>query len=277
MKVILYTGSALIAFALNSILCRMALGGGEADAASFTIVRIVSGAVMLVIIAASIGKTKKVFKSGHWASAFFLFLYAIAFSFAYTGLTAGTGALILFGSVQVTIIVVALSKGSHPTALEWMGLAMAICGLVYLVLPGIASPPLYASLLMGAAGFAWGAYTVLGKGSKEPLLITAGNFILAVPMILITALPFWPQLHISGKGWILASLSGAVTSGVGYALWYAVLKHHTPTRTAVMQLSVPVIVAVLGVLTLGETATRRLVIAGLLILGGIAMTVVRKQ
>ena len=277
MKVVVYTGCALLAFAFNSILCRMALGGGEADAASFTLVRLVSGAVMLAIIAASIGKTKKALKTGHWGGAFFLFLYAIAFSFAYTGLTAGTGALILFGSVQVTIIAIALVKGTRPSAFEWIGLAVAVGGLVYLVLPGIASPPLYASLLMGAAGFAWGAYTVLGKGSKEPLLNTAGNFSLAVPMILIAAIPFWPHLQITGKGWLLAILSGAVTSGIGYALWYAVLKYHTPTRTAVMQLSVPVIVAVLGILMLGETATPRLVIAGLLILGGIAMTVVRKQ
>ena len=199
MKIAVLTGLALIAFAFNSILCRMALGGGEADAASFTAIRLVSGAVMLAVIAASIGKTRDAFKRGRWAAAFFLFLYAIAFSFAYAGLTAGTGALILFGSVQVTIVAIALFKGMRPTALEWLGLAAAIGGLVYLVFPGIASPPLYASLLMAAAGFAWGAYTVLGKGSKEPLLNTAGNFILSVPMILTASVPFWPQLQISGS------------------------------------------------------------------------------
>lgn len=277
MKVVLFTVLALIAFALNSILCRMALGGGEADAVSFTGVRLISGAVTLALIAVLIGKGGTVLKSGHWGGAFFLFLYAIAFSFAYTGLTAGTGALILFGSVQVTILAVALSKGTRPTPLEWIGLAVAIGGLVYLVFPGIASPPLYASVLMATAGIAWGSYTVLGQGSKEPLLNTAGNFILSVPMILLAAIPFWPQLQISNRGFALAISSGAVTSGIGYALWYSVLRHHTPTRTAVMQLSVPVIVAVLGVTMLGEASTLRLGIAGVLILGGIAMTVAGKK
>ena len=277
MKIVLFTGLALIAFSFNSILCRMALGGGEADAASFTAIRLVSGAVMLAVIAAFTGKAKKALRSGKWDAAFLLFLSAIAFSFAYLGLTAGTGALILFGSVQVTIIAIALVKRVRPGTLEWTGLIAAITGLVYLVYPGISSPPLYASVLMAIAGLAWGVYTVLGKGSKNPLLNTAGNFILSVPMILIAAVPFLPRMRISGRGLVLAIISGAVTSGIGYTLWYTVLKHHTPTRTAVMQLSVPVIVAVVGVLLLGESATLRLGIAGVLILGGIGMTVANKK
>ena len=277
MKIVLYTGFALIAFAFNSILCRMALGSGEADAASFTGVRLASGAMMLALIAASSGKTKKAIKSGHWASAFFLFLYAIAFSFAYLGLTAGTGALILFGSVQMTIVGVALAKGDRPRAFEWVGLVAAFGGLVYLVFPGLSSPPLMASILMSSAGIAWGFYTIRGKGSNDPLADTAGNFLRSVPMIVVVAMVILPQLEITLRGFILAVLSGALASGLGYTVWYAALKHHTPTRTAVLQLSVPVLVAILGMVLLGEAATARLYIAGTLILGGIAMTVVRKK
>ena len=277
MKVILYTGFALVAFALNSFLCRMALGSGEADAASFTAVRLASGAMMLAVIAASIGKTKNAVKSGQWWSAFFLFLYAIAFSFAYLELTAGTGALILFGSVQITIVGAALVNGNRPRSLEWVGLIAAFAGLVYLVFPRLQSPPLTSSLLMAAAGMAWGFYTIRGKGSEDPIVETAGNFIRTVPMVIIAALPFLSQMEISKRGFVLAVLSGAVASGLGYTAWYAALKYHTPTRTAVMQLSVPVLVAILGILLLGESATSRLVVAGVLILGGIAMTLKTKK
>ena len=276
MKIVVYTGFALIAFAFNSILCRMALGSGEADAASFTAVRLASGAMMLAIIAASTRKTKKAVKSGHWAAAFFLFLYAIAFSFAYLGLRAGTGALILFGSVQMTIVGVALFKGDRPGALEWTGLAAAFGGLVYLVFPGLSSPPLAASLLMASAGIAWGFYTISGKGSKDPLADTAGNFLRSLPMIAVVLAVMWPQMQITRWGFVLAVLSGALASGLGYTVWYAVLKYHTPTRTAVLQLSVPVLVAIFGLTLLAEAATLRLYIAGTLILGGIAMTVIRK-
>jgi drug/metabolite transporter (DMT)-like permease len=277
MRIVFYTGAALLAFAFNSILCRLALGSGEADAASFTIVRLASGAMMLAIIAASTGKTKIAIKSGHWLSAFFLFLYAIAFSFAYLGLTAGTGALILFGSVQMTIVGTALVKGSRPGALEWSGLITAFGGLVYLVFPGLHSPPLLNSLLMAVAGVAWGFYTIRGKGSTDPIVDTAGNFIRSVPMIAVAVLPFIAQAEISTRGFVLAVLSGAAASGLGYAAWYAALKYHTPTRTAVLQLLVPVLVAILGILLLAESATSRLVTAGVLILGGIAMTLVRKK
>ncbi len=276
MKIVVYTGFALIAFAFNSILCRMALGSGEADAASFTAVRLASGAMMLAIIAASLGKTKKAVKSGHWAAAFFLFLYAIAFSLAYLGLTAGTGALILFGSVQITMVSAALVRGDRPGGFEWIGLVAAVGGLVYLVFPGLTSPPPMASLLMASAGMAWGFYTIWGKGSKDPLADTASNFVRSVPMIAIVAAVMLPHLQITVKGFGLAALSGAVTSGLGYTVWYAALKYHTPTRTAVLQLSVPVLVAILGIMLLGEQANLRLVIAGVLILGGIGLTSVRR-
>ncbi len=273
MKIVLYTGFALIAFAFNSILCRMALGSGEADAASFTAVRLASGAMMLAIIAASLGKTKKAVQSGHWASAFFLFLYAIAFSFAYLGLNAGTGALILFGSVQITMVTAALVQGERPGALEWAGLLAAVGGLVYLVLPGLSSPPLISSLLMAAAGAAWGFYTLRGKGSEDPIADTAGNFLLSVPLIAVVAAVMWPQMQITGWGFVLAVLSGALASGLGYTAWYFALRYHTATRTAVLQLAVPVLAAVLGILILNEAATLRRGIAAVLILGGIALTI----
>lgn len=273
MRVFLYTSFALVAFAFNSILCRMALRPGEADAAGFTVVRLVSGAITLAVLAYIFGKTRNVLQTGQWPSAFFLFAYAICFSFAYLGLAAGTGALILFGSVQLTMIAAALIKGERPGVLEWLGLAVAAGGLVYLVLPGLASPPLPSSLLMAAAGVAWGFYTLRGRGSSNPLAETAGNFARAVPMVVLIGIPYVYQMHMTTRGLALAALSGAVASGIGYTVWYAALKHLTSTRAAVLQLLVPVIAAAGGVAFLAETATTRLYVAGAMILGGIGMTI----
>ena len=181
--------------------------------------------------------------------------------------------MILFSSVQMTMIAVAIFRGERPSALEWSGLAVALAGLIYLVLPGLASPPLNSSLLMAAAGASWGFYTLRGKSGNDPLGDTTGNFIRSVPMIAIAAVPFLSKLEMSGRGLMLAVLSGAVTSGVGYTVWYAALKFHTSTRAAVLQLAVPVIAAAAGVLLLDETATVRLAIAAALILGGIALTI----
>ena len=272
-KIIVYTVFALIAFAFNSILCRMALRAGEADAAGFTAVRLVSGALALLAISYFASSAKISLKRGSWTSAFFLFAYAIGFSFAYIGLTVAAGALILFSSVQFTMVAVALFRGERPQMLEWLGLLVALGGLVYLVLPGLTSPPLFASLLMAAAGVAWGFYTLRGKGSGDPLGDTTGNFIRSVPMMAIALVPFFFQVQLSPRGWILAILSGAIASGVGYTVWYAALKHHTATRAAVLQLAVPVIVAFGGVLLLSEEMTTRLLIAAALILGGIGMTI----
>ena len=251
----------------------MALRGGEADAVGFTLVRLVAGAVTLITISYFFGKGTKSQGRGNWISAFFLFAYAICFSLAYLALNAGTGALILFGSVQMTMILVSLIRGEKPGMLEWVGLAVALGGLIYLVLPGLAAPPLYSSVLMAAAGIAWGAYTLRGKGSGDPLAETTGNFIWAVPMIAVASIPFASQIHLSNRGFILAVLSGAVASGIGYTVWYAALKHHTSTRAAVLQLSVPVIAAAGGILFLSEVATTRLWIAGAMILGGIGLTI----
>lgn len=273
MKIVALSAFALVAFAFNSILCRMALRTGEADATGFTAVRLISGAVTLVILWSSFGKTQGLAKAGNWISAFFLFAYAICFSFAYVGLTAAAGALILFGSVQFTMIAVALFRGERPGALEWLGLLIALGGLIYLVFPGLSSPPLFASVLMAAAGVAWGFYTLRGKGSGDPLGDTTGNFIRSVPMIVIAAIPFFAEINLSARGIVLAVLSGAVASGVGYTVWYAAIKHHTATRAAVLQLSVPVIAAFGGVTLLSEAMTTRLLVAAALILGGIAMAI----
>ena len=273
MKPILLTAFALTAFAFNSILCRMALDANEIDAASFTFVRLVAGAVSLAIICTFFGKTQSTWKAGHWLSALFLFAYAICFSFAYLGLTTGTGALILFGAVQMTMIVAALVKGDRPGWLELLGVAVAFGGLVYLVFPGLAAPPLLNSLLMAAAGAAWGFYTLRGKGSSDPLAETTGNFVRSVPMIII-AVPFLGGIHLSNRGIVLAVLSGAISSGIGYSVWYAALRYHTATSAAVLQLAVPVIAAVGGVVLLAETASVRLAISAILILSGIGISIV---
>ena len=275
MKAFFYTSFALIAFAFNSILCRIALGTAAIDAASFTTVRLISGAIVLFIISLFLGKKET--KSGNWFSAFFLFGYAICFSFAYISLTTATGALILFGSVQTTMIVVALLSGERPKFLEWIGLLFALGGLVYLVFPGLSAPPIFSSLLMVCAGVAWGFYTLRGKRSSNPLADTTGNFVRAAPLILVCSLPFIPQIHLSHKGILLAVLSGAIASGLGYSVWYAALKFHTATRAAILQLSVPALAAIGGVAFLAETVSIRLLLATALILGGITLAIFGKK
>ena len=275
-KTFAYTAFALTAFAFNSILCRMALVPGEADAAGFTALRLISGAVTLAAILFFVGRKSKVRGRGNWFSAFFLFAYAICFSFAYLGVTTGMGALVLFGSVQLTMIGVSIISGDRPGAMEWLGLTIAATGLIYLVAPGLAAPPLGAALLMAGAGIAWGFYTLRGKGSGDPLGDTAGNFVRSVPMVLIAAAPFVWQMNVTTRGAVLAVLSGAVASGVGYTVWYRALRGLTATRAAAVQLAVPVIAAAGGVLLLSEGADLRLVISGALVLGGIGLVIVRK-
>lgn len=277
MKNFFLTSFALAAFAFNSILCRLALRGDEIDAAGFTVVRLVSGAVTLVVISYFIAQKQKSGLGGSWVSAMFLFAYAVCFSFAYLGLTTGTGALILFGAVQLTMIGVALVKGERPRMLEWLGLLAAFAGLVYLVFPGLTSPPIVASSLMAAAGISWGAYTLRGRTGGDPLADTTGNFIRSLPFAALALLVSIPNIHLSNRGVVLAVLSGSMASGVGYTVWYATLKYHTSTRAAILQLAVPVIAALGGLLLLGETATTRLVIAAALILGGISMSILGRR
>jgi drug/metabolite transporter (DMT)-like permease len=270
-KIFFYTSFALAAFALNSILCRLALRSDEVDAGSFTLIRIGSGALALYLISAAVNR--KEVKRGNWISAFFLFAYAFCFSIAYIHLTAGTGALILFGCVQATMIFSALAAGERPGLLEWMGLAAALGGLLYLALPGLTSPPFISSAQMALAGIAWGIYTLRGRKSKNPLAETAGNFFRAAPMAALGALPFISGGHVSSTGFLLAVLSGAGASGMGYAIWYAALKYHTAARAAILQLAVPMLAAAVGIAFMGETLTMQMVWSSALILGGIAIAV----
>lgn len=267
----LFTTLAMIAFASNSLLNRLALGHNTIDPVSYTTIRLTSGAVMLSLIAFLQRKGAEPALRGSRLSSALLFLYAITFSFAYLSLSTGTGALILFGSVQLTMIVVALRSGERPQPFEWIGLILALSGLVYLVFPGLTAPSPLGSALMVIAGISWGFYTLRGRGSQNPLATTAGNFVYAVPAILVIWMITLKNISISSTGILYAVLSGALASGVGYVIWYAALRGLTTTRAATVQLSVPVIAAWSGVLFLSEMISIRLVTAGVLILGGIAL------
>ena len=273
LQITLLTVIAMLAFASNSLLNRLALGQETIDAASYTTIRLTSGAVMLFVIAYLQRENGKPFLRGSWISAAFLFLYAIAYSFAFLSLTTGTGALILFGNVQMTMMIVAVRSGERPHILEWIGLFLALSGLVYLIFPGLTAPSPLGSALMAVAGISWGFYSIRGRGSQNPLASTAGNFIYAVPMVLIVLLISFKNISISSSGVIYAVLSGALASGLGYVIWYAALRGLTTTRAATVQLSVPVIAAWSGVALLSENVSTRLLIAGVLILGGIALAV----
>lgn len=273
LRVTLLTMAAMLAFASNSLLNRLALGQGTIDAVSYTTIRLISGAVTLFMIAFFQRDNENNFLRGSWISAAFLFLYAITFSFAYLSLTTGTGALILFGSVQVTMLIVALRSGERPRLLEWIGLFLAFGGLVYLVFPGLSAPSPLGSALMMVAGISWGFYSIRGRGVQNPLASTAGNFIYSVPMILAVLVISFQTVFTSSAGVLYAIISGALASGCGYVIWYAALRGLTTTRAATVQLSVPVIAAWSGVIFLAEQVSVRLLIAGALILGGIALAV----
>jgi drug/metabolite transporter (DMT)-like permease len=270
-----FTTAAMLAFAANSLLCRLALARGGIDPASFGAVRIVAGALALALIVrwragARMGT------GGDWLSAAMLFAYVAFFSFAYVSLSAGTGALILFGAVQLTMFGWALRGGERFALSAWCGLALAAAGLVYLVLPGVSAPPLIGAVLMALAGAAWGAYSLRGRGRPDALRATAGNFLRAAPMALVLWMPFAGLAHADAAGVVLAAVSGALTSGVGYALWYAALRELTGMHAATVQLSVPLITAFGAVLMLAEPLTLRLVLASVAILGGIALVLARR-
>lgn len=263
----------MVAFAANSVLCRFALGDSSIDAASFTSVRLICGAfTLLLIVTFSRGRSWRAARVT-WGSAAMLFGYAVAFSFAYVSLTAGTGALILFGAVQVTMILAALRGGERPRAIEWLGLFLAVGGLVYLVLPGLESPPLLGSALMAIAGVSWGLYSLHGRGAIDPLAETTGNFIRAVPFALVVSTLALTHLHLTARGLVLAAVSGSVASGIGYVIWYVALRGLTATRAAMVQLSVPVLAAIGGVVFLAEALTLRLTLASVLVLGGIGLAI----
>jgi drug/metabolite transporter (DMT)-like permease len=264
----------MVAFAGNSLLCRMALGAGTIDAASFTTIRFGSGALALLIVAASSGALRSAARGGSWLSAAVLFVYAFPFAFAYARLTTGTGALVLFGTVQITMIAAGLRAGERPSASEWIGLAAAFAGLVWLVTPGLSTSPAPAGVaLMSVAGIAWGLYSLLGRDSTAPVADVTGTFIRLVPaMLAVTALA-WPSVHVSLRGATLAAVSGAVTSGGGYVIWYYALRRLMATRASILQLSVPALAALAGTLVLAEPITVRLVTAAALILGGVALSI----
>lgn len=263
---------ALLAFAGNSVLGRLALGEAAIDPASYTAVRLVSGALTLWLITVTIGRRGSG-SAGSWTAGALLFLYAISFSFAYVSLSTGTGALILFAAVQFTMIVAGLRSGEKPLSIEWLGLSIAVAGLVYLVFPGIAAPSLGGSLLMAGAGIAWGGYSLLGRRVGSPIEATADNFLRTVPFVLAAALLQRPSLSVSSMGLLWAALSGTITSGLGYVIWYAALTRLTATRAAIVQLSVPVIAALGGVAFLSEKITWRLLISSAAIVGGIGLSV----
>ena len=273
----LCTMLALTAFAANSILCRLALEGPAIDAASFTTVRLLSGALTLLVFSSLASKWTTSVRPGSWGAASLLFLYAVAFSFAYLTLSAGTGALILFAAVQLSMILAALLAGERPAPLEWLGLVAALTGLVYLVSPGLSAPSAAGSLLMGLAGISWGLYSLLGRGVQHPVAVTTGNFVRSVPFTLLVSVVAFRSLELSGSGVLLAMVSGALTSGLGYVIWYAALPGLSATRAATVQLSVPVLAAVGGVLFLFETVTFRLLFSAVLILGGIGLSLLGRS
>lgn len=268
---------AMLAFAGNSLLCRLALQQGSIDAASFTTIRLLSGALCLwLIVAVRTRGLPRLRASGDWGSSLALFAYAACFSYAYLSLTAATGALLLFGAVQATMLGVGIWSGERLRGMQLIGLGCALAGLVVLLLPGLAAPSAQGATLMLSAGVAWGVYSLRAKGRGDPTIVTAGNFVRTVPMALALfaiALP-WAVIDVAGAGY--AVLSGALASGVGYAIWYAALPGLRASSAATVQLSVPLIAAVGGALLLGEAITLRVLLAGAAILSGIALVIRHK-
>ena len=284
----------MIAFASNSLLCRAALKESSIDPATFTFVRIFSGALALWLVMSvrrmltvnraatalvdSFSNSAPVtppssLRYGNWISAVALFAYAAGFSFAYTSLSAGTGALLLFGAVQATMILRGLHKGERLNTIQIAGFIVAVTGLVVLVFPGLSAPPVTASILMLEAGVAWGVYSLRGKGERNPASVTAGNFVRAVPFAAALSIIFLPWTNYNLAGITYAITSGAVTSGLGYVIWYSALSGLKTASAATVQLSVPVLAATGGILLLGEAITVRYMLASIAVLGGIALVV----
>ncbi len=274
-RIIGLTSLAMIAFAGNSLLCRQALKHTPIDPASFTAIRLISGALVLWLLV----RMKQTARSGggNWPSAFALFVYAAGFSFAYISLSAGSGALLLFGAVQATMIGHGIWAGERLRMLQTFGVLLAFGGLVGLLLPGLSAPPLLGASLMIGAGVAWGVYSLRGKGAGDPTRVTAGNFMRAVPITVALSLLMLDFASVDAAGVIYAVSSGALASGMGYAIWYTVLPSLKNTSAASVQLSVPVIAALGGIVFLGEPMTLRLMLASVAILGGIALVIVIKR
>ncbi len=274
-RTIALTALSMLAFASNSLLCRAVLSQSDMDAASFTAIRLVSGALMLWLVVGL--RRKRAPGRGSWISALALFAYAAAFSFAYVSLPAGSGALLLFGAVQATMIGHGMWAGERLRRLQLIGLLLALAGLIGLLLPGLSTPPLTGSLLMVGAGVAWGVYCLRGHGAGDATRVTAGNFIRAAPVAIVLTLLMPTTAYFGSAGFWLAVASGALASGIGYIIWYTALPRLKATQAATVQLSVPVIAALGGIAFLGEPLTLRLVLASFAILGGIALVIQEKQ
>ncbi len=273
-RILSLTCLAMLAFASNSLLCRLALKDTGIDAASFTSVRLLSAALTLFLVLRFTKKATAL--SGNWPSAVVLFIYAAGFSFAYINLTAATGALLLFSSVQMSMIGYGIWKGEVLRPLQMLGLALALAGLLGLVAPGLAAPPLLNAVLMIGAGVAWGIYSLRGRGAGDPTAVTAGNFLRTVPIAIVLSALTFKTVSLDTTGFAYALASGALTSGLGYAIWYRALPGLKATEAAIVQLSVPVIAALGGIILLGENLSLRLILASIAILSGIALVVYRK-
>lgn len=274
-KIIAATVFALLAFASNSVLCRLALGENAIDPSSFTIIRLISGIIILMAVMQLSEKSNnvKLKSKGSWLAASMLFIYAIAFSFGYVSLDTGTGALILFGSVQITMIITSVISGNKLHISEWLGLLIAFSGFVYLIIPDLVTPSLMGFMLMTISGVAWGFYTLLGRTSQSPLSDTVYNFLRTSPFILVLIFFGLNDIHLTYTGIVLAVLSGAIASGLGYFVWYIALKGLSVTQAAVVQLFVPIIAATGGVIFTHELITLRLIESSALVLGGILMVI----
>ena len=290
LRVTLFTLAALIAFAANSLLCRMALANGYIDPWSFTIIRLLSGAICLAIIMAIaqwrlklLNKEPALVKAallekGSWLSSLSLVIYALCFSLAYVELDTGTGALILFAAVQFTMIGWGIYKQEPLGAVQWLALSVALMGFVYLMLPSATAPSLFGALIMAISGIAWGIYSIRGKTCVSPLRATGFNFIrslVMLPLLLLISIKYLAEISLEGI--LLATLSGAVTSGVGYSLWYVAMPLLKNTQAAVVQLCVPILAAIMGVLWLSEPLTLRFIIASSVILGAVWVFVSHKK
>lgn len=274
MKVILLTALALTAFAANAVLCRLALDSGAIDPTSFTTIRLLSGAFVLALIFQFTKQSEGVSKpQGSWTSAINLTLYAITFSFGYLSVSSGTGALILFGAVQVTMLLAALKSGEKMKVHQWGGFAIAVAGLIYLVSPGVSAPDMKGAILMIISGITWAFYSLAGKSATTPIAMTAGNFLRAALLSLPIAIFFLDSQNYNQTGVILALTSGIITSGIAYIIWYRALALLSTTKAAILQLLVPPLASLGGVLFISEQFTTRLLIASILILGGVILSV----
>lgn len=280
-KIVLSTLFALLAFAANSVLCRLALDEKAIDAASFTTIRLLSGIFILLMIMMLTRKANSqevaVKSKGSWLAAAMLFIYAVAFSFAYISLDTGTGALILFGAVQITMIITSVISGNKLHWSEWLGLALAFSGFVYLIIPSLSTPSLAGFILMSVSGMAWAFYTLLGRTSKNPLGDTTYNFIRTLPFLLVLVIFALNNPHITSLGVVLAILSGAIASGIGYFVWYIALTGVSVSQAAVVQLFVPIIAAIGGIIFTNELITQRLVESSTLVLGGILTVILGRS